>query len=119
MISSLLHLVGLRPRVYYTLTNFRGGGPRPPWPPPQYAIDKCYVFVRIHVCESIDMMWGGGGGCKGLCQICKLLRIFRWTVGWTLGWTVVWSTTLYNRYVEITTCITNILFYCCMHSIFR
>ena len=37
MISSLLHLVGLRPRVYYTLTNFRGGGPRPPWPPPQYA----------------------------------------------------------------------------------
>ena len=37
MISSLLHLVGLRPRVYYTLTNFRGGGARPPWPPPQYA----------------------------------------------------------------------------------
>ena len=36
MISSLLHLVGLRPRVYYTLTNFRGGA-RPPWPPPQYA----------------------------------------------------------------------------------
>ena len=32
MVSSLLHLVGLRPRVYYTLTNFRGG-PRPPWPP--------------------------------------------------------------------------------------
>ena len=29
MISSLLlllHLVGLRPRVYYTLNNFRGGG---------------------------------------------------------------------------------------------
>ena len=23
---SLLHLVGLRPRVYYTLTNFKGGG---------------------------------------------------------------------------------------------
>ena len=22
----VLHLVGLRPRVYYTLTNFRGGG---------------------------------------------------------------------------------------------
>ena len=34
MISSSLHLVGLRPRVYYTLTNFRGGGARPPWPPP-------------------------------------------------------------------------------------
>ena len=29
MISNLLHLVGLRPRVYYTLTNFRGGGQRP------------------------------------------------------------------------------------------
>ena len=37
MISNLLHLVGLRPRVYYTLTNFRGGqGPLAP-PPPQYA----------------------------------------------------------------------------------
>ena len=35
MISSLLHLVGLRTRVYYTLTNCRGGGggPMPPWPP--------------------------------------------------------------------------------------
>ena len=35
MISSLLHLVGLQPRVYYTLTNFRGGA-RPPCPL-QYA----------------------------------------------------------------------------------
>ena len=26
LISSLLHLVGMRLRVYYTLTNFRGGG---------------------------------------------------------------------------------------------
>ena len=26
---SLLHLVGLRPWVYYTLTNFRGGGKGP------------------------------------------------------------------------------------------
>ena len=33
MISSLLHLVGLRPRVYYTLTNFRGGGQGPLGPP--------------------------------------------------------------------------------------
>ena len=44
MISSLLHLVGLRPLVYYTLTNFKGGGGGggglgPPWPPPQYAND--------------------------------------------------------------------------------
>ena len=34
MISSLLHLVGLRPRVYNTLTNFRGGGGKAPLPPP-------------------------------------------------------------------------------------
>ena len=26
MISSLLHLVDLQPQVYYTVTNFRGGG---------------------------------------------------------------------------------------------
>ena len=32
MISSLLHLVGLRPRVYYTLANFRGWG-KAPLPP--------------------------------------------------------------------------------------
>ena len=45
MISSLLHLVGLRPRVYYTLTNFRGGGgARPSWPPPQYANVECVRF---------------------------------------------------------------------------
>ena len=37
MMSSLLHLVGVRPRVYYTLTNFRGGGQGPLGPPPQYA----------------------------------------------------------------------------------
>ena len=42
MISSLLHLVGLRPRVYYTLTNFRGGGQGPLGPPPQYANDMLY-----------------------------------------------------------------------------
>ena len=39
MISSLLHLVGLRPRVYYTLTDFRGAGARPPCPPP--SIRQC------------------------------------------------------------------------------
>ena len=33
MMSSLIHLVGLRPRVYYTLTNFRGGGQGPLGPP--------------------------------------------------------------------------------------
>ena len=35
-IFSLLHLVGLRRRVYYTLTKFRGGQGAP-LPPPQYA----------------------------------------------------------------------------------
>ena len=34
MISSLLHLVGLRPRDYYTLSNFKGGGGKAPLPPP-------------------------------------------------------------------------------------
>ena len=47
MISSLLHLVGLRPRVYYTLTNFRGGGGKAPLPPPpQYA--NGYTYPRGH-----------------------------------------------------------------------
>ena len=48
MISSLLHLVGLRPRVYYTLINFRGGGARPPWPPPQYANVHLLIVVILH-----------------------------------------------------------------------
>ena len=34
MISSLLHLVGLRPRACYTLTNFKGGGGQGPFAPP-------------------------------------------------------------------------------------
>ena len=49
MISSLLHLVGLRSRVYYTLTNFRGGGgggQGPLGPPPQYAND--YIFEHVN-----------------------------------------------------------------------
>ena len=53
MISSLLHLVGLRPRVYYTLTNFffLGGEPRPPCPPPlntpMYTVIVIKVEIRI------------------------------------------------------------------------
>ena len=44
MISSLLHLVGLRPRVYYTLTNFRGGGgAKAPLAPP--SIRQCLLFL--------------------------------------------------------------------------
>ena len=39
VISTLLHLVGLRPRVYSILTNFRGVGQGPLncSPPPHYA----------------------------------------------------------------------------------
>ena len=48
---SLLHLVGLRPRVYYILTNF-GGGETPPCPPPLYTpmkghhLEKSIVLYR-------------------------------------------------------------------------
>ena len=42
MILSLLHLVGLRPRVYYTLANFRGEGGKAPLPHSQYANDVMY-----------------------------------------------------------------------------
>ena len=40
VILTLQHLDGLRPRVYYTLTNFRGGGKAPLPPPHQYANAK-------------------------------------------------------------------------------
>ena len=54
MISSLLHLVGLRPQVYYTLNNFRGGGAlRPPWPP---SIRKWYQLT------GASPGFGRGGG---------------------------------------------------------
>ena len=64
MITSLLHLVGLRPRVYYTLTNFReGGGARPPWSHLQYANDICplpqsvvpfsIIIVILFICNTI------------------------------------------------------------------
>ena len=51
MITSLLHLVGLRPRVYYTLTNSRGGGKQGPFDPPQYAnVNKvwCNALYLLH-----------------------------------------------------------------------
>ena len=54
MISSLLHLVGLRPRVYYTLNNFRGGGQGPLAPPPQYA-NECITNNVEHMCVLGDM----------------------------------------------------------------
>ena len=50
MISSLLHLVGLRPRVYYTLANFRGGGSNAPFPSPlnKPMIMVCHGY-KFHV----------------------------------------------------------------------
>ena len=48
MISSLLHLVGLRPRVYYTLTNFRGGGGQGPLAPPPSIRQCCTTLYTIH-----------------------------------------------------------------------
>ena len=54
MISSLLHLVGLRPRVYYTLTNFRGGGARPPCPPP--SIRQCYKYQYSTVNTTVGSL---------------------------------------------------------------
>ena len=53
MISSLLHLVGLRPRVYYTLTNFRGGWQGPLAPPPSIRqwleVPSSYIICIILV----------------------------------------------------------------------
>ena len=62
MISSLLHLVGLRPRVYYTLTNFRGGGGKAPLAPPLntpmcpscYSCPSCDLCPSCHSCPSCD-----------------------------------------------------------------
>ena len=56
MISSLLHLkVGLRPRVYYTLTNLRGGGGQSPLgPPPQYANG---VSVMYAIFLTVVLIW--------------------------------------------------------------
>ena len=64
MISSLLHLVGLRPRVYYTLTNFRGGGARPPWPPPQYA--------NVHLCRNVVIATKQTKNLLFIAEVCFL-----------------------------------------------
>ena len=66
MISSLLHLVGLGPRVYYTLTNFRGGAGRGqgPLPPPKTPMqitkneqdmvtDDEFSCITLIVCISV------------------------------------------------------------------
>ena len=43
---SLLHLVGLQPRVYYTFTNFRGWMQGPLALPPQYANDTSKRYIQ-------------------------------------------------------------------------
>ena len=58
MISSLLHLVGLRPRVYYTLTNFRGGGEGPLAPllntPMTYGA-MVGAPAKAHILDHLDV----------------------------------------------------------------
>ena len=61
MISSLLHLVGLRPRVYYTLTNFfwGGGGAKAPLAPP--SIRQCpqisfFSYNRGALLRSVSLL---------------------------------------------------------------
>ena len=56
MISSLLHLFGLRPRVYYTLPNFRGGAKAPLAPPPQYANAVMYTIWRVLIIPSVSLL---------------------------------------------------------------
>ena len=65
VISTLLHLiVGLRPRVYYTLTNFRGGGGKAPSAPP---LNTPMLLVKFQeLVEIIDikcsLAYRGGKG---------------------------------------------------------
>ena len=56
MISSLLHLVGLRPRVYYTLINFRGGGAKAPLAPPSIRQWFSRKPVQLMDNESVEGM---------------------------------------------------------------
>ena len=66
----LLHLVGLRLRVYYTLTNFRGGGGQGPLGPPQYANDAVYQFslweTFFRVGETFPFFMGSFSPSGGL-----------------------------------------------------
>ena len=58
MISSVLHLVGLRPLVYYTLTNFRGGGggARPPWPPLNMSMMTEIQYMKFEESVLFEML---------------------------------------------------------------
>ena len=57
VILTLLHLDGLRPRVYYTLINFRGGGqgPLPPVNTPMLSNRKilCYSIIYIVILKIV------------------------------------------------------------------
>ena len=66
MISSLLHLVGLRPRVYYTLTNFRGGGAKASLPPPLNTPMHNYDNFTLPVIIIIEVK------CQFLQHISKI-----------------------------------------------
>ena len=56
MISSLLQNVGMRPRVYYPLTNFRGGqGPMPPPPPLNTQTLQTYLFYKYYKNLSVTL----------------------------------------------------------------
>ena len=63
MISSLLHLVGQRPRVYYTLPNFRWRGGvegQSPLSPPQYANAEEWYFLYDKVISNVScLVWYG------------------------------------------------------------
>ena len=55
MILSLLHLVGLRPRVYYTLTNFRPACP-PPLNTPMLSIICAESIIHDYatcICQTV------------------------------------------------------------------
>ena len=58
MISSLLHLVGLRPRVYYTLTNFRERGQGPHAPPPQCANENSQIIGHLSYMLTLCIQFG-------------------------------------------------------------
>ena len=52
MISSLLHLVDVQPRVYYTLTNFRGEGQGPLAPPSIRQCNRLCITICLKFYQS-------------------------------------------------------------------
>ena len=84
MISSLLHLVGLRPRDYYTLTNFRGGGGKASLAPPlntpmgggiffSFGLALSYQFILYFLSFwGLEGVWKGVGGGLGSFSPCGI-----------------------------------------------